>query len=288
MPISFGYQLSGTYTIDGTNNNGTTQMAGTAVIIENSFVTPSVTISTEVSEVCEGTEVIYFANAINGGYEPIYQWLVDGLETGENSITLAYIPENNDQISLILTSSEPCTLENPVQSNSLTAVVNALPVVSWTFFEPDTLCEAWESVQLSGGLPEGGNYSGAGVSGNIFNPTTAGPGNHQITYTYENENGCISQAYFNLFVDICEDIKIIKSYSDIYPNPTTGIITIGMNNNQEILNIEVYNSLGMTVYKKQGSFQSPVSVSLNDLPSGNYILKVVGRSKTIVKSIILN
>ncbi|PKP45633.1 MAG: hypothetical protein CVT94_17455, partial [Bacteroidetes bacterium HGW-Bacteroidetes-11] len=182
--ISFGNQLYGTYTIDGTNNNGTTQMTGNAVIIENLYVTPSVTISTEAGEVCEGTEVTYIASAVYGGEDPVYQWFVNGVESGENNITLTYTSENNDLILLLLTSGESCTVVNPVQSNELTAVVNVLPDVFWPFFEQDTLCEDWEPVLLSGGIPEGGTYSGIGVTNNTFNPAIAGPGTHDIIYTF--------------------------------------------------------------------------------------------------------
>ena len=43
-------------------------------------------------------------------------------------------------------------------------------------------------VSLSG-YPTGGNFSGPGVTGTIFNPGTAGPGTHLITYTH-NVDGC--------------------------------------------------------------------------------------------------
>ncbi len=38
--------------------------------------------------------------------------------------------------------------------------------------------------ELSGATPEGGTYSGTGVSGGYFNPAVAGVGYHLITYTY--------------------------------------------------------------------------------------------------------
>lgn len=38
--------------------------------------------------------------------------------------------------------------------------------------------------------PAGGTFSGAGVSGNVFNPTTAGLGTRIIQYSYTNGNAC--------------------------------------------------------------------------------------------------
>jgi len=40
------------------------------------------------------------------------------------------------------------------------------------------------SYLLEDGTPTGGVYSGAGVTGNIFNPSVAGVGTHTLTYTY--------------------------------------------------------------------------------------------------------
>ena len=39
------------------------------------------------------------------------------------------------------------------------------------------------------GTPAGGTFSGAGVTGSIFNPATAGNGSHTLTYSYT-LNGC--------------------------------------------------------------------------------------------------
>ncbi|NLM93714.1 MAG: T9SS type A sorting domain-containing protein, partial [Bacteroidales bacterium] len=66
--------------------------------------------------------------------------------------------------------------------------VNAAPEVSLDGFEP--VCDNVEPIVLTGGYPEGGIYSGLGVSGNLFDPALAGAGLNEITYTYTDENGC--------------------------------------------------------------------------------------------------
>lgn len=54
---------------------------------------------------------------------------------------------------------------------------------------------------LSGASPAGGTYSGAGVSGGMFNPVTAGGlGTYPLTYTYDNGTGCPSSCTFNMSV----------------------------------------------------------------------------------------
>jgi hypothetical protein len=54
---------------------------------------------------------------------------------------------------------------------------------------------------LSGGSPAGGTYSGAGVSGGMFDPATAGGGTHTITYAYTNAAGCSGSCTFTITVN---------------------------------------------------------------------------------------
>ncbi len=42
--------------------------------------------------------------------------------------------------------------------------------------------------------PSGGFFNGPGITGNVFNPTVAGVGNHNIIYSYMNTAGCVSTA----------------------------------------------------------------------------------------------
>jgi hypothetical protein len=48
--------------------------------------------------------------------------------------------------------------------------------------------------------PSGGTYSGTGVSSNMFNPTTAGPGTHTITYAIHHYDGCETTCIFEIEV----------------------------------------------------------------------------------------
>ncbi len=55
-------------------------------------------------------------------------------------------------------------------------------------------CINGSMVLLEGGFPEGGQYSGQGVSEGYFYPGIAGLGNHNITYFFSGENNCSSAA----------------------------------------------------------------------------------------------
>ncbi|HRC66811.1 MAG TPA: T9SS type A sorting domain-containing protein, partial [Bacteroidales bacterium] len=78
------------------------------------------------------------------------------------------------------------TCEGPATMVTLT--ISDYPIVTLTPFE--TVCVNTDPFELTGGNPEGGLWQGIGVDTNYFNPSTAGAGEHPLSYTYTNEFGC--------------------------------------------------------------------------------------------------
>ncbi len=155
----------------------------------------SVSISASANPVCAGTPVTFTANPVNGGSNPVFQWMVNGMVQGANSPVFTYIPSDDDQIIVNCTSSiVNCVTNNPATSNPVSVTVIPSSEVSFTpCFDTITTVNA-KPFRLKGGLPLGGTYSGPGVNPTtgIFTPSTAGPGTHTITYTYTNATGCQS------------------------------------------------------------------------------------------------
>ncbi|MEX2484103.1 MAG: FG-GAP-like repeat-containing protein, partial [Brumimicrobium sp.] len=80
----------------------------------------------------------------------------------------------------------------------ITVTVNPLPDADFTGLDPE-YCSTAPSVTL---VPDqsGGTFSGPGVSGNEFDPGTAGIGTHIITYNITDANGCDNSS--NQSVDV--------------------------------------------------------------------------------------
>src|SRR5690606_13345059 len=83
-------------------------------------------------------------------------------------------------------------------SVTTTITVNALPVVDAGTYAP--VCVDGAAVTLAG-TPVGGTFSGAGVTGNSFDPNAAGAGTHTITYKYTDANGCAASATTDITVN---------------------------------------------------------------------------------------
>lgn len=102
-------------------NNPATSPPLTMIVNPNLAVT--VSISTPTNPFCLGSSVTFTATPTNGG-APNYQWKVNGVNVGTNSLTYSYFPAGGDVVTCIMNSSLPCTTGNPATSNSIMMVVN--------------------------------------------------------------------------------------------------------------------------------------------------------------------
>ncbi len=79
-----------------------------------------------------------------------------------------------------------------VNTATHSTVVNALPVIGVPTLAAKCISEP--TFALTGATPNGGTWSGNGVTNNHFNANTAGAANHTLTYTYTDGNGCVNFA----------------------------------------------------------------------------------------------
>ena len=127
-----------------------------------SSVLPSVSVSSDIppGPVCLGTSITFTANPANGGLSPAYQWRINGNpvsgQTGPvfTSSTLA----NNDQISVLLSSSDPCaspqTALSPPVTLNLASVLSA-SVTAVSSAAGNAICQG-ESITFTANPVNGG------------------------------------------------------------------------------------------------------------------------------------
>jgi hypothetical protein len=146
----------------------------------------------EPSSICLGETSHLYANAQGGSGTYTYTWTSD--------------PAG-------FTSDLANPLVNPLVTTTYTVVVNdgsetvQADIALVVHPLPEVLCPADMEVmdtdpvfQLTGASPAGGTYSGPGVSQGMFDPSLAGSGEHLITYTFEDEYGCIGFCTFLIMV----------------------------------------------------------------------------------------
>jgi len=79
----------------------------------------SVSITASSTPPCQGQLITYTATPVNGGLNPSYQWLVNGMNLGGSSPVVSFIPTNGNIISCQLSSSVTCASGNPALSNQI-------------------------------------------------------------------------------------------------------------------------------------------------------------------------
>ena len=149
--------------------------------------------------------------------------------------------------------------------------VNTLPTINAGTDE--TFCIYGPLVALSG-TPAGGTYSGSGVSGSNFDPTT-GIGSYAVTYSYTDGNSCMNTDIVNFTVDNCTGIneEILPGVL-LFPNPNNGEFTltgVEVGNTYEVSSAEGKLVLTNTV-------TSPTeSVKLTKIAAGSYFMTTLNK-----------
>jgi hypothetical protein len=255
-------------------------------------IIPTAEISASPAEVCQGEEMEFTATVSGAGDTPIFQWFVNGEAMSIAEPVMTFVPNHGDAVQLILSSSASCASPATVESNIVEAVVYELPEVSWETFKPDTFCIFWDAVAITGGLPEGGEYSGPGVADNTFDPEEAGIGEHELTYSYTTDQGCTAQASHIVFVDYCTSLSQSdesKQEIRIYPNPASHELHLDLKETTgECRTITIYNNLGIAMHRMINPSKQKHTITLSNWPDGIYHISFDLDSDMISKQFILS
>lgn len=198
---------SGTYSVSVLDSNGMTTSDAVNIIVRPQ-VSGSLTLT--YPTICVGNNTSIGVN-VTGDLPILFEWN-DGTTSIIDTTYSYYVTRN---FSPSTTTSY--TLTNITDINGCSASindqviinVNQLPVVSASGLDTQ-YCASDATVSLTG-IPAGGNFSGAGISGNNFDPNIASPGQHNVYYEYTDTNGCTDYDTLSTIV---------------YANPTVGIVSV--------------------------------------------------------------
>ena len=156
-----------------------------STILVNIYQAPLFDVTITDTSTCDGVPVILAATGT--GTNPIgYQWYFDSaVIPGQinDSLTLS-TPSTSNTGNYLCIASNMCG----VDTNFFTLTVNSNPVVNFSGLATEYCVN--DSADIITGTPFGGIFSGNGVSDSLFSPSGL-VGNHTITYTFTDNNGCI-------------------------------------------------------------------------------------------------
>ena len=127
--LANGDVISCIMTSDAACVSGSPATSNSVTMTVNPNVSASISIAASSNPVCAGTPVTFTATPVNGGTTPVYQWKLNGVNTGTNSPTYSNSTlANGNVVSCVMTSNASCVSGSPATSNSITMTVN--PVVA--------------------------------------------------------------------------------------------------------------------------------------------------------------
>ncbi len=190
--------------------------------------------------------------------------------------------------TITVTAMNDCGEADP--SEALEVTIHEIPAVT---LEP--FAKTYDNLpafDLTGGMPEGGEYSGTGVSNGMFDPAVAGEGIHTITYTYTTEFGCENFAEETIEVEhvsgISDYVNGIKL--DIFPNPNTGSFTINLNvKKPENAKLTILNNQGVEVLREEIAVHESYSkqFDFSELSGGLYFVYIQTNDASFLKKLVI-
>jgi hypothetical protein len=258
---------SATYSVSGTTAAGC-PITGSINITVNPL--PVISFSLAQPMLCTNSSIIALnATPVGGVY-------VGTGVTGSN-----YSPSvagaGTHTISYTYTNTNGCTSTSVISST-----VNTAPVVTFSLTQTQ-FCPNSDVLFLSG-TPASGIFSGTGVTGTVFTPSSAGIGTHTVTYSYTNAFNCTASASSIATVGACTGIEELETTKlSIYPNPGTGVFKIHATTD---LKITVSNQTGQvlsTMTIKSGDS----TIDLSGFSAGIYFISGQNGQQLLKQKIVI-
>ena len=195
--LTYTYAQPGIYELTlGVGNDASCQNTYSKTVVVRSMQSPTVSISRDKNNVCEGTEVRFVATTQRAAdYSPVLEWyrndtLIEGLHT--DTIYLSDL-RNNDRIRAKVRIYNPCAPADSALSSQLTMRIYALPNVAMHHVRYVFTNEnAFTLASRFAATPTGGTYAVNGNTATLFNPSRNSEGLYEISYSYTNNSGCVA------------------------------------------------------------------------------------------------
>jgi hypothetical protein len=262
------------------------------------YYTPDISIiDNTVYPLCEGSEALFSLVSENPGSNPVYQWYVNDELVGSNSTEYSYIPENIDQIYIMLTSDLECTTVNPVSSNVVVMTVNAQLTVSINIEVSENPIISGTEVTFTA-LPtnEGDNPEYKWYVNNIY----SGTDNSEFSYIPLNGdeifsiltsdeictlNNPANSDTITMIVNPVSISELINSNSyKVYPNPAKDFVYF--ESDKIIEQIQISDVSGKIIYQKNIG-KKDFKLDISKWSNSFYSYKIIGSKEVFTGNLII-
>lgn len=140
-------------------------------------------------------------------------------------------------------------------------------------------------------FPQGGTFSGTGIVFNAFNPSIAGPGNHTITYTINEEFGCSFSTQQDIFVFTINFNFVNYNLGTVSPRISDEInIQLAAPESGQY-SFKIFDFVGEQILNEKKHFEAGIhlqNISLQqNLPKGVYMLNISNSHSKVTKKFLV-
>lgn len=160
------------------------------------------------------------------------------------------------------------------------------PIVNISATASDNSVCTTDAVVTLSGNPNGGFFSGPGVSGATFDPAVAGVGTHLVQYIFTDTNSCNFATVVSITVSACVGIEETTGSSfALFPNPSEGTVNVVLGAGTSI--VTVINPVGETVLT--ATLQAGThTLDLSGYASGIYMVRVQGEQGVSAQQLFIS
>ncbi|MBL7910815.1 MAG: T9SS type A sorting domain-containing protein [Bacteroidia bacterium] len=251
------------YTLTGTTGGCSSSKTATA----NVTTTPTITVANAVQSICTGSTVAFTVTGATS-----YNWS----NGGGSASTATYAPTGTTVYTVTGTTGS-C-------SNVKTATVNLLPLPTINATPNNSVICQGQSVILNATGATTYSWMPGNLNGTSVTYTPAATAVYTVTGS--DANGCKNTANVTVNVSICTGINALSKNAgfSLYPNPTSGILILKMNNAQTSnVSIEVMDAAGKVVLNSEFIFSDKANsteINLEKFANGIYFIKLATENKT--------
>ena len=243
------------YSVTGIDANGC--LNSDSVNISVISLTVSVSSSTAI---CKGKSVAITASSTDNY---TYNWLIgNGLPFANTTV--------NPTITTTYTV-EALDINGCMQSNTVVVTVNPNPTVAITSGKA-VICKG-ESIVLTAGGAFSYSWNPSATSSSI---TISPKSNTVYNVKGIDTNGCKATASITQSVSLCTGLIELSASSSnlrVYPNPSSGLITVHCENTSQNSYMEVYTSLGALVVRQEVTTEE-TALDLSNQSAGIYFVYI--------------
>lgn len=255
-----------------TDNFGCTYQSSTT-IADGPQLPLQVTADTAI---CAGSSV-----ALNVSGASTYAWSTSATT---NSITVT--PANDATYTVTGTAANGC-----IGYDTVAVTVNALPQITVNIPQAPFCAGMDTIINLQGGLPAGGVYSGNIVNNNTINLLNALAGNYNITYSYTDANGCSNSGSAQLTIQVCGGIlETANTISmDVFPNPAMQQVTVRASDINGKAILRAIDLTGQILLQRQLNASGSIAefISVAEWPAGMYQIQLTNGSYTATQRLVV-